>query len=108
MEEIKPLIIKKEPKIKQQILNNSNNNINSSRSGGKKDNIDFKVNEIIKNDSNDENTTENILNMLNNSKNKSNNKSNSSNSDEINTNYSHLMRKKEKENQKINNNLNLF
>ena len=106
MEEIKPLIIKKEPKIKQQILNNSNNNINSSRSGGKKDNIDFKVNEIIKNDSNDENTTENILNMLNNSKNKSNNKSNSSNSDEINTNYSHLMRKKEKENQKLNNNYN--
>ena len=106
IEEIKPLIIKKEPIIQQQILNNSNNNTNSFRSGGKKDNIDFQVNEIIKNDSNDENTTENILNMLNNSKNKSNNKSNSSNSDEINTNYSHLRRKKEKENQQLNNNYN--
>ena len=106
IEEIKPLIIKKEPIIQQQILNNSNNNTNSFRSGGKKDNIDFQVNEIIKNDSNDEYTTENILNMLDNSKNKSNNKSNSSNSDEINTNYSHLRRKKEKENQQLNNNYN--
>ena len=129
IEEIKPLKIKKDPIIKQQINNNNNknnnynnnnnnnnnnynnnnnnnsnnNNINSFRSGGKKDNIDFKVNEIIKNDSNDEYTTENILNMLDNSKNKSNNKSNSSNSDEINTDYSHILRKKEKEIQRTNN-----